>query len=117
MRDASAYIGNVTYVTTKDYDSNTRTQTFELEISGNINTADTTYTCKIIPRGGAGYSTTLIVDVFSKCTTVLVSSVMHLIKLLYNVCKFYNTININIFKNRILCVLACVCMCLCGYVI
>ena len=49
------------------YNSTSDTQTFELEISADANTEDTTYTCEITPSGGSAQLTTLTLNVFSKC--------------------------------------------------
>ena len=48
------------------FDVDTQEQITTLEIQGDANTEDTTYTCDIIPNGGSAQSTTVSLDVFSK---------------------------------------------------
>ena len=48
------------------FDVATQKHITTLEIQGDANTQDTTYTCDIIPNGGTAQSTTVRLDVFSK---------------------------------------------------
>ena len=65
--DVTTLASNVSYtVVSGSYNSSGEEQSFKLEISGDANDEDTTYTCEITPSGGTPQPTTLTVDVFGK---------------------------------------------------